>query len=344
MTQEQNIDLEGYRSEALAELKDVVDSGQLEGWYAAHLAPSGKMTATKKMVGKLPKDKRKEFGKAVNMLGGALNKAFAARKAEVADHELKERIKREMVDVTVPGRERLLGGYHPSTTTLREVLDIFLRMGFDVVETPHVERDDYNFTFLNMPPDHPARDMQDTFYIDQQLLLRTHTSPGQIRTMRAHAPNPVRAVLPGMCYRYEAVTPRSEMQFHQVEGLVVGKRVRFSDLKGVLLQFARSIFGPDQDIRFRGSYFPFTEPSVEVDVKCTMCDGVGCRVCKKTGWLELLGAGLVHPVVLENGGYDPSEFRGIAFGMGIERTVLLRHDINDIRYIFQNDLRLLRQF
>jgi phenylalanyl-tRNA synthetase alpha chain len=230
---------------------------------------------------------------------------------------------------------------------MREVLDVFQRMGFSVFESPHVETDDYNFGLLNMPADHPARDMQDTFYLDGERLLRTHTSAGQIRAMRELGGNgtrPVRVVLPGLCYRNENITTRSEIQFHQVEGLLVGRTVRMSDLKGVLLQYARLLFGPEQRVRLRGSYFPFTEPSVEVDIRCTLCNGNGCRVCKQTGWLELLGAGMVHPVVLANGGYDPDEWRGFAFGMGIERTVLQRYDIHDIRYLFGNDLRLLQPF
>jgi phenylalanyl-tRNA synthetase alpha chain len=230
------------------------------------------------------------------------------------------------------------------TLALREVVGVFEQMGFVVYESPHVELDELNFELLNMPPDHPARDMQDTFYVSDDVVLRTHTSAGQVRAMRQLCPGPVRVILPGLCYRHENITPRSEIQFHQIEGLLVGPEVRLSDLKGVLLKFARALFGPNQAIRMRGSYFPFTEPSCEVDIRCTLCDGKGCRVCKQSGWLELLGAGLVHPVVLRNGGYDPTKVRGIAFGMGIERLVLLRHGIDDIRLIFQNDLRFLRQF
>jgi phenylalanyl-tRNA synthetase alpha chain len=217
-------------------------------------------------------------------------------------------------------------------------------MGFSTFESRHTELDEYNFELLNMPPEHPARDMQDTFYLSDRTVLRTHTSAGQVRAMRLYAPEPVRVILPGLCYRHENITTRSEIQFHQIEGLMVGKTVRLSDLKGVLLRFARQAFGKDQRIRMRGSYFPFTEPSVEVDIRCTLCAGRGCRVCKHSGWLELLGAGLVHPVVLQNGGYDPQRVRGIAFGMGIERMVMLQYGIDDIRHFFQNDLRFLRQF
>ena len=227
---------------------------------------------------------------------------------------------------------------------LREVERVFQEMGFSTFESPHAELDEFNFELLNMPPDHPARDMQDTFYLSERTVLRTHTSAGQVRAMRAYAPRPVRVILPGLCYRHENITTRSEIQFHQVEGLMVGPSVRLSDLKGVLLRFARQVFGRDQRIRLRGSYFPFTEPSVEVDIRCTLCGGRGCRGWNNRGWLELLGAGLVHPVVLQNGGYDPSAVRGIAFGMGIERMVMLLHGSGGIRHFFQNDLRFLRQF
>lgn len=337
-------ELDQYREAALQELKQASDTAALEVWFARHLSQSGEASLLKRQIGKVPKDQRAAVGKRVNLVSRALAEAFSERREAVQRCELEERIRRETVDVTLPTRSRRVGRLHPVTQTLREILWVFQTMGFHVFETPHVERDDYNFGLLNMPPDHPARDMQDTFYVDDERLLRTHTSAGQIRAMRAYAPGPVRVVLPGLCYRFEDVTPRSEIQFYQVEGLIVGPEVRFSDLKGALTQFARLVFGADQEIRLRGSYFPFTEPSVEVDIRCTLCHGSGCRVCKHSGWLELLGAGLVHPVVLENGGYDPDRVRGIAFGMGIERTVLLRHGIDDIRYFYQNDLRLLQQF
>jgi phenylalanyl-tRNA synthetase alpha chain len=253
--------------------------------------------------------------------------------------------------VTEPPRRRRRGTVHPVTAFLEETIAVFASMGFSVFDSPQVELDDVNFTLLNMAPHHPARDMQDTFYVrslhgagDEELVLRTHTSPGQIRAMRAVAPAPLRVVVPGRCYRNEDVTPRSEMQFHQVEGLMLGPDVRLADLKGLLLAYARHVYGPDQEVRMRASYFPFTEPSVEVDIRCTICGGNGCRVCKHTGWLEMLGGGLVHPVVLHNGGYDPDEVQGIAWGMGIERPLLLRHQISDIRQFFRNDLRFLGQF
>jgi phenylalanyl-tRNA synthetase alpha chain len=238
-----------------------------------------------------------------------------------------------------------LGGLHPSTRTLREIYRIFADMGFQVYRSLDVETDDYNFTFLNMPPHHPARDMWDTYYTTTPgTLLRTHTSPGQIRAMREYFPEPIRVVLPGMCYRYEQTTPRSEIMFNQVEGLAVGKAITMADLKGTIADFARRMFGPDRKVRFRASYFPFTEPSAEVDMDCILCKGRGCRVCKNSGWLEIMGCGMVHPVVLRYGGYDPETVTGFAFGMGPERIAMLKYGIEDIRYFWGNDLRFLEQF
>jgi phenylalanyl-tRNA synthetase alpha chain len=246
--------------------------------------------------------------------------------------------------VTLPGRRPRPGHLHISTQTLRHIYQVFGEMGFQVYEAPDVESDEFNFGLLNIPPYHPARDMWDTFWLDSGALLRTHTSPGQIRAMREMYPNPVRVVLPGKCYRYEQITARSEHQFYQIEGLVVGHGITLADLKGTMLNAARRLYGADRQVRFRGSYFPFTEPSVEVDMNCILCDGAGCRVCKYTGWLEISGAGMVHPVVLKNGGYSPDEWSGFAFGMGLERPIMLKYGIDDIRYFYGNDLRFLRQF
>jgi phenylalanyl-tRNA synthetase alpha chain len=337
-------DLEQYRNEALSALNGVTDTKSAEEWYRVHLARSGRVASLKKQIGQAAQEERPAFGTMINNVAAQLEAAFKARQEEVKTARLAEQMMSEAIDVTLPPRPRRVGGYHPVTLMLREVYSVFASMGFTVFDSPHVELDEYNFQLLNIPPYHPARDMQDTFFVSPEVVLRTHTSPGQIRAMRLYAPGPVQVILPGLCYRHEDVTPRSEMQFHQVEGLLVGPHVRMSDLKGILHQFARVVFGDDQEIRLRGSYFPFTEPSVEVDIKCTICAGAGCRVCKHSGWLELLGSGLVHPVVLQNGGYDPTKVRGIAFGIGIERMILLRHGINDIRYFYQNDLRFLRQF
>jgi phenylalanyl-tRNA synthetase alpha chain len=248
------------------------------------------------------------------------------------------------VDVTLPGYPVNLGRLHPSTHTLREIAAIFADMGFQIFDSREVESDLYNFELLNIPPYHPARDMWDTFYINDRVVLRTHTSPGQIRAMQAYHPEPIRVILPGMCYRYEAITARSEIMFHQVEGLAVGHNITMADLKGVLVNFARRMFGDDRQVRFRCSHFPFTEPSVEVDMDCLVCGGKGCTICKHSGWLEILGAGMVHPQVLRHGGYDPEVFSGFAFGMGPERITMLKYGIDDIRFFFSNDLRFLEQF
>jgi phenylalanyl-tRNA synthetase alpha chain len=339
-----DVDLDSYRNEALESLHGVREPADLATWHTAHLGHSGKTKQLRKQIRDVPPEQRRDFGKAVNDVVTELEAAYAKIEQNIARRALEAQIAAESVDVTLPGRRPRPGRPHPSQMVLMRIYEIFRVLGFEVYESPHIELDEYNFTLLNMPPDHPARDMQDTFYISDSVVLRTHTSAGQIRAMREAAPNPIRVLLPGLCYRNEAVTPRSEMQFHQVEGLAVGPDIRMSDLKGVLMYFAKKMFGEDQAIRFRGSYFPFTEPSVEVDIHCTLCHGRGCRVCKGTGWLELLGAGLVHPRVLENGGYDPDKVRGIAFGMGVERMVLLSYGITDIRTFFGNDERILKQF
>ncbi len=341
--------LDRYREAALRELESVDSEAALAEWSRSHLAASGQLNGWKRSIGKQPVDERKAFGQAIHVVGAALADAFESRKATVEAAALARRLAEEQVDLTLPARPRRRGGLHPLARHLRHITRVFGDMGFSVFESRHVETDFFNFEALNMPPHHPARDMQDTFYVqggetDRSVVMRTHTSAGQIHAMRKLGPGPIRVVLPGLCYRNEDVTTRSEMQFHQVEGLMVGPNVRMSDLKGVLLQFARATFGPDQQVRLRGSYFPFTEPSVEVDIRCTLCRGDGCKVCKYSGWLEILGAGLVHPVVLEYGGYDPSTHRGIAFGMGVERMVMLQHGIDDIRQFFRNDARFLAHF
>ena len=249
------------------------------------------------------------------------------------------------LDVTLPGRPVQRGRLHIVTQTLRRIYAIWADMGFQVYRSPDVETDEYNFELLNIPEYHPARDMWDTFHTDTPgMILRTHTSPGQIHAMREYCPNPIRVILPGMCYRYEQITARSEIQFNQVEGLAVGQNIRFTDLKGTLSDFARRMFSTSAATRFRASHFPFTEPSAEMDVECFLCSGEGCSVCKHTGWLEILGCGMVHPTVLENGGYNPRKFTGFAFGMGPERITMLKYGIEDIRYFWANDLRFLEQF
>ena len=338
-------ELNRLEEEALKALEAAEDEEALDQWYRAYLGRKGAVTQMVRSVGTLPKEERPAFGRRANEVKQALEAAYADRREAVRRMVLARALKEGAVDVTLPGRPVVRGRLHPATRTLREIYAIFADMGFQVYRSRDVETDEYNFQLLNMPPHHPARDMWDTFYTTQEgVLLRTHTSPGQIHAMREFAPEPVRVILPGMCYRYEQITARSEIQFHQVEGLAVGRNITMTDLKGTLTEFARRMFGPERKMRFRCSHFPFTEPSVEVDIDCILCEGQGCPVCKHTGWLEILGAGMVHPVVLRNGGYDPDVYSGFAFGMGPERITMLKYGISDIRYFWGNDLRFLEQF
>jgi phenylalanyl-tRNA synthetase alpha chain len=286
----------------------------------------------------------------------ALEAALTERAEVVKQAAIAKSLEEEKLDVTLPGRTMNAGRLHPSTQQLRRVLAILAEMGFQVYTSPEVETDEMNFQLLNFAPHHPAREMQDSFYVEagdrgeNPILMRTHTSPGQIHAMREYAamnpdnPPPIRIALPGMCFRYEQITARSEIQFNQVEGLAVGPNITFSDLKGTLIEFAHRMFGQRARTRFRASYFPFTEPSAELDVECFVCGGQGCAVCKNSGWLEILGCGMVHPIVLQNGGYDPTRYSGYAWGMGPERQLMLRNKINDIRYFWGNDVRFLEQF
>jgi phenylalanyl-tRNA synthetase alpha chain len=336
--------LDAIQTQAMSELEAVHDETMLRAWYAAHLAKKSPLMTALGDLGKLPKDQRAEMGKRGNEVKRALEAAYAEKEQAVQAAALAHSLRENAVDVTLPGRQQRPGHLHISTQTLRHIYQVFGEMGFQVYEASDVESDEYNFGLLNIPPYHPARDMWDTFWLDSGALLRTHTSPGQIRAMREMYPNPVRVILPGKCYRYEQITARSEHQFYQIEGLVVGHGITLADLKGTMLNAARRLYGQDRHVRFRGSYFPFTEPSVEVDMNCILCDGAGCRVCKYTGWLEIAGAGMVHPVVLRNGGYDADQWSGFAFGMGLERPIMLKYGIDDIRYFYGNDLRFLRQF
>lgn len=336
--------LEQLRQEAEEALVNASTRAALEEWNIAFLGRKGRITMFLRALGNLPPAERPQAGKAVNELKIALEKSLEERLESFRQAEVEASFKRSKVDVTLPGRPQTIGKAHPTSSTLEEIYQIFERMGFQVYNSPEVETDEYNFGLLNMPPGHPARDMWDTFYTTTPgLILRTHTSPGQIHAMREYAPEPIRIILPGKCYRYEEVTARSESMFYQVEGLVVGRHITFSDLKGVLLSFATQMFGPGRRLRFRKSYFPFTEPSMEVDVDCMLCGAKGCMLCKQTGWLEILGSGMVHPIVLKNGGYDPSQYSGFAFGMGPERIAILKHGISDIRYFFSNDIRFLQR-
>jgi phenylalanyl-tRNA synthetase alpha chain len=329
---------------SLQELDTVTDLEALDQWRVTFLGKKSGLSQLLRNVGALPKEERPGAGKRGNEVKIAMEEAYTAREAALKASNLEQSLKKEAIDVTLPGRPMRVGHLHLSTQSLREMYAIFAKMGFQVFDAREVETDEYNFELLNIPPAHPARDMWDTLYITDSLLLRTHTSPGQIHAMRKYYPEPVRVILPGKCYRYEQVTARSEFMFHQVEGLAVGRNITMADLKGTMYNLARQMFGADREVRFRASYFPFTEPSVEVDMDCIICQGTGCRVCKHTGWLEICGAGMVHPTVLSNGGYDPAEYSGFAFGLGVERPAMLKYNIDDIRYFFGNDLRFLRQF
>ncbi len=331
--------------QALAGLSKVFDEQELQNWRIKHLGRSAEVGKVLEGLRKLPKEERPAVGRRVNEVKSSLEKAFDEKVQALRLQALERSLGEEKLDVTLPGLSPKRGRIHPSTKTMREIISIWAEMGFQVYRSREVETDEFNFGLLNFPPHHPARDMQDSFYTtDPEVILRTHTSPGQIHVMRERAPEPIRVVLPGMCFRHEQITARSEIQFNQIEGLAVGSNITMADLKGTLSAFARRFFGQDVRTRFRGSYFPFTEPSAELDIECFVCGGVGCPVCKRTGWLEILGSGMVHPTVLENGGYDPSIYSGFAFGMGPERITMLKHGIEDIRYFWGNDLRFLEQF
>ena len=337
--------LTGLEKEAAAALESVADAEALSAWRSTYLGRKGQVTEAVKVIGSLPPEERPAYGRRLNDVKRALQEAYEARSQALTQASKAQSLVADAVDVSLPGRPVHPGRLHPATRTLREIYDIFADMGFQVYRSVDVETDDYNFTFLNMPPHHPARDMWDTFYTTAEgVILRTHTSPGQIHAMRQYHPEPIRVILPGMCYRYEQITARSEIMFNQVEGLALGKAITMADLKGTIIDFARRMFGAGRQVRFRASHFPFTEPSAEVDMDCILCDGAGCRVCKYTGWVEIMGCGMVHPVVLRYGGYDPDLYTGFAFGMGPERIAMLKYAIDDIRYFWGNDLRFLEQF
>jgi len=348
--------LDQISENALSALEKVGDETALESWRVGFLGRSAPLMGVFDKLGSLPKDERPKIGRRANEVKRELESAMAQKADALRQAAIAQALEAERLDITLPGRPMSNGRLHPVTRNHREIYHVFAEMGFQVYRSRDVETDEYNFQLLNFPPYHPAREMQDSFYIagtyqeDNPVLLRTHTSPGQIRAMREFSavnpaePPPVRIILPGMCYRYEQVTARSEVQFTQIEGLAVGKNITFSDLKGTLSDFARRMFGQNVRTRFRASHFPFTEPSAEMDVECFVCGGEGCPICKRTGWLEILGCGMVHPIVLRNGGYDPERYSGFAFGMGPERVTILRHRIEDIRNFWANDMRFLEQF
>lgn len=335
--------LEALRQQALSELKAAEAPKALEEFRVRFMGKKGPLTELLRGMGSLPAEERPRVGQMVNRLRAELEEALAEREAAVNAALSQARLKAETLDVTMPGKALPAGGLHPLSQAIDDMIDIFRSMGFDVVDGPEVETDHYNFECLNVPQDHPARDMQDTFYLSDSLLLRTQTSAAQIRTMETRKP-PIRVVCPGRVYRADEVDATHSPVFHQMEGLVVDKGVTLCDLKGVLEQFAHEIYGKDTHVRFRPSFFPFTEPSVEVDVSCPTCGGAGCRICKGVGWIEILGAGMVHPRVLQSCGIDPEVYSGFAFGIGLDRLAITRHKITDIRLLFENDRRFLDQF
>ncbi len=333
-------EVERVRSEALAAIEKAGTLEQLDQARIQYLSRKGTIAQLFEGMKTLSPAERPAAGRALNELRAAVQQSFDQKKSSL---ESTLHPGQSQLDLTLPGRTRFLGSRHPITQTLEEIQQIFMRMGFQIASGPEIEDDYHNFGALNFPPDHPARDMQDTFFITKDILLRTHTSPVQIRVMENSKP-PLRVIMPGRVYRNEAISARSYCLFHQVEGLYVDEGVTFTDLKSTLLSFAKQFYGQNIEYRFRASFFPFTEPSAEMDITCFLCSGKGCRVCKQTGWLEILGCGMVHPHVFKAVGYDAEKVSGYAFGMGIERVTMLRHGIDDIRILFENDVRFLKQF
>jgi len=333
-------ELKDLEQAALAEIKAAAAVEALEQLRVKYLGRKGVLTGVLRSLGKLDPEARRQLGQEANRAKEEIEASLAEVSAQVKAAQRRAAIPE--IDVTLPGRRPPIGRLHPLTQVMEEVCDIFSHLGFEAVEGPEVELDWYNFEALNIPPDHPARDMQDTYYFNPRVLLRTHTSPMQIRTMEKRTP-PLRIIAPGKVYRRDSDITHSPM-FHQVEGFLVDRGITFADLKGVLTAFVHEMFGPEVGVRFRPSYFPFTEPSAEVDIACVICRGEGCRVCSATGWLEVLGSGMIHPALFEVVGYDPEEYTGFAFGLGIERLAMLKYGIDDIRLFFENDLRFLRQF
>lgn len=335
--------LKYIKTKAMETLEGLNDLDQLEEFRVKVLGKKGELTQVLRGMGSLLSEERPAMGQLANEIRDSLEEELAKKTNKLKDKALEKRLNEEAIDVTIPGKTPSLGKLHPITKVLNELKEIFLGMGFDVAEGPEVEWDSYNFEALNIPKNHPARDVQDTFYINENILLRTHTSPVQIRTMLKQKP-PIKIICPGRVYRSDAVDATHSPIFHQIEGLVVDKNITMGDLKGVLDVFAKQMFGPDTKTKFRPHHFQFTEPSAEVDVSCAICHGEGCRVCSHTGWIEVLGAGMVHPKVLQNCNIDPEVYSGFAFGMGLDRITNLKYGIDDIRLLFENDIRFLKQF
>ncbi|PYZ97272.1 phenylalanine--tRNA ligase subunit alpha [Alteribacter lacisalsi] len=337
--------LEELQAEALEKVSQAEELKDLKDVRVAYLGKKGPITEVLKGMGKLSNEERPKVGQKANEVRDAIKDAIEVKEARLEKEALDQKLKEESIDVTLPGRSVRRGNRHPLTSVTETLEDIFIGMGFSIAEGPEVETDYYNFESLNLPKDHPARDMQDTFFITPDLLLRTQTSPVQTRTMEKHeGQGPVKIICPGKVYRRDEDDATHSHQFMQIEGLMVDKNIRMSDLKGVLETFVKNYFGEEREIRLRPSFFPFTEPSAELDISCAICHGEGCRTCKQTGWIEVLGTGMVHPNVLRMGGFDPEVYSGFAFGMGVERLAMLRYGIDDIRHFYTNDVRFLSQF
>lgn len=335
--------LKNIQTSVLEELKGIEDSASLEQLRVRVLGKKGELTAILRGMGKLPAEERPKMGQIVNETREVLEKAIDEAVAAVKAKEKAARLNNETIDVTLPGVERTAGSLHPMNIVLEDLLNIFVGMGFEAVEGPEIEYDHFNFELLNVPKNHPARDAQDTFYIDDNVVLRSQTSPVQARIMTTRKP-PIRIISPGRVYRADEVDATHSPVFHQIEGLVIDENISIADLKGTLDTFAQRLYGPGVTTRFRPSFFPFTEPSAEVDLTCAACGGKGCRMCKGTGWIEVLGAGMVNPKVLEMCGIDSKKYSGFAFGMGVERLTILKYNVPDMRYLYENDLRFLSQF
>lgn len=340
------MELSEVRRQAMDRLASLTTADEADQWERDYLGPKGAVKLFQRGLGQLPADERPAAGRAANELSKELTDAFAPVKERLDQEALAQRLEQDAIDVTLPGRMPTVGGMHPISEMIDELIEIFAHLGFAAVFGPEVESGNYNFDLLNIPADHPARDVWDTIIVDaptEEIVLRTHTSPMQARTMERIKP-PVRVIVPGKAFRFEAQDASHEWQFTQLEGLAVDRNIRLTDLKGVLQELARQLFGPERKVRFRCDFFPFVEPGVDFSVDCAICNGKGCRVCKHTGWLEMGGAGMVHPNVLRGVGYDPEEYTGFAFGLGIERLIMMKYGVDDVRAFQGNDIRFLRRF
>ncbi|WP_335872703.1 phenylalanine--tRNA ligase subunit alpha [Bacillus sp. 2205SS5-2] len=337
--------LKELQEEALTQIEQATDLKQLNDVRVAYLGKKGPITEVLRGMGKLSAEERPKMGALANEVRAVIGDAIEVKQSNMEKEAVEKQLASETIDVTLPGSPVQAGNHHPLTRIIEEIEDLFIGMGYQIAEGPEVEKDYYNFEALNLPKGHPARDMQDSFYITEEILLRTHTSPVQARTMEMHkGEGPVKIICPGKVYRRDSDDATHSHQFMQIEGLVIDENISMSDLKGTLQVFAKKLFGEEREIRLRPSFFPFTEPSVEMDISCKICDGEGCSVCKKTGWIEILGAGMVHPNVLEMAGFDSKKYTGFAFGMGPERIAMLKYGVDDIRHFYANDIRFLTQF